>query len=50
MDDQLGLDTSDFDLAARAALYVVWFRIKEPSPREVDCVDVSDQFQRTSKN
>jgi multidrug efflux pump subunit AcrB len=32
------------------ALYVAWFRIKEPSPREVDCVDPSDQFHRTSNN
>jgi multidrug efflux pump len=28
------------------ALYVVWFRIKEP-PREVDRVDPSDGLQRT---
>jgi Cu/Ag efflux pump CusA len=27
------------------ALYVAWFRIKEPSPREADRVDVSDQLQ-----
>jgi multidrug efflux pump len=32
------------------ALYVAWFRIKQPSPREVDRVDLSDQFHRTSKN
>jgi multidrug efflux pump subunit AcrB len=32
------------------ALYVAWFRIKEPSPREVDCVDLSDQFHQTSKS
>jgi multidrug efflux pump len=24
------------------ALYVAWFRIKEPSPREVDCVDIPE--------
>jgi len=27
------------------ALYVAWFRIKEPSPREADRVDLSDQLQ-----
>jgi multidrug efflux pump len=32
------------------ALYVAWFRIKEPPRREVDRVDVSDQFQQTSRN
>jgi multidrug efflux pump subunit AcrB len=32
------------------ALYVAWFRIKEPSPPEVDRVDLSDQFHQTAKN
>ena len=32
------------------ALYVAWFRIKEPAPREVDRIDLSDQFHWTSKN
>ena len=32
------------------ALYVAWFRIKEPSPREVDRADPSDQFQQVSTN
>jgi multidrug efflux pump subunit AcrB len=32
------------------ALYVVWFRIKEPAPREVDRVDPSDQLQQASTN
>jgi hypothetical protein len=26
------------------ALYVAWFRIKEPAPREVDSTDVCDGF------
>jgi multidrug efflux pump len=30
------------------ALYVAWFRIREPLPQEVDRVDLSDQFQQTS--
>jgi Cu/Ag efflux pump CusA len=29
------------------ALCVVWFRIEEPSPREVDRVDLSDRLQQT---
>jgi multidrug efflux pump subunit AcrB len=32
------------------ALYVAWFRIKEPSPQQVDRVDHFDQLQQTSKN
>jgi hypothetical protein len=28
------------------ALYVAWFRIKEPSPREQDRVDLSSQPQQ----
>jgi hypothetical protein len=32
------------------SLYVAWFRIKEPSPLKVDCIDLSDQFHQTSKN
>jgi len=32
------------------ALYVAWFGIKEPSSREVDRVDLSDQFHQTAKN
>ncbi|MEA2793495.1 MAG: multidrug efflux pump, partial [Bradyrhizobium sp.] len=32
------------------ALYVAWFRIKEPSPREVDRADPSDQLQQVSTN
>ena len=31
------------------ALYVVWFRIKEPSPRESDRVDPSYQLRETSE-
>jgi multidrug efflux pump subunit AcrB len=27
------------------ALYVAWFRISEPSPREADRIDLSDQLQ-----
>jgi multidrug efflux pump subunit AcrB len=30
------------------ALYVAWFRIREPSPQEADHVDLSDQLQLTS--
>jgi multidrug efflux pump subunit AcrB len=30
------------------ALYVAWFRIKEPSLRKVDRADLSDQLQQTS--
>src|SRR5712671_5156886 len=32
------------------ALYVAWFRIKEPLPQEVDRVDFSEQFHQTAKN
>jgi multidrug efflux pump subunit AcrB len=32
------------------ALYVVWFRIKEPSPREAGRADPSDQLQQVSTN
>jgi len=32
------------------ALYVVWFRIKEPSPREVDRAEPSDHLQQVSTN
>jgi len=32
------------------ALYVAWFRIKEPAPQQVDRVDPSDQLQLTSTN
>src|SRR3984893_18795521 len=32
------------------ALYAAWFHIKEPMPRNVDCVDFSDQFHQTAKN
>ena len=32
------------------ALYVAWFRIKEPAPREVGRVDPSDQLQQASTN
>jgi hypothetical protein len=30
------------------ALYVAWFRIKEPSPRGEDCGDPSGQLQQIS--
>jgi Cu/Ag efflux pump CusA len=29
------------------ALYVAWFRVKEPSPQEVDRTDPSHQFPQT---
>jgi Cu/Ag efflux pump CusA len=32
------------------ALYVAWFRIKEPAPREVNRVDPSSQLQMASIN
>jgi hypothetical protein len=32
------------------ALYVAWFRIKEPAPQQVDRVDPSDQLLQTSTN
>jgi Cu/Ag efflux pump CusA len=32
------------------ALYVVWFRIKEPAPQQVNRVDPSDQVQQASTN
>ena len=32
------------------ALYVAWFRIKEPSPQQVDRADHFDQLQQTSEN
>jgi multidrug efflux pump subunit AcrB len=32
------------------ALYVAWFRIKEPSPREADRAEPSDQLQQVSTN
>jgi multidrug efflux pump subunit AcrB len=32
------------------ALYVAWFRIKEPSPQEVDRADLSDQPLQASTN
>jgi hypothetical protein len=32
------------------ALYVVWFRIKEPAPQQVDHVDPSDQVQQAFTN
>jgi hypothetical protein len=32
------------------ALYVVWFRIKEPAPQQVNGVDPSDQVQQASTN
>ena len=30
------------------ALYVAWFRIKEPSPQEMDRVKLYDRLQQTS--
>jgi multidrug efflux pump len=30
------------------ALYVAWFRIKEPSPQAIDRTDLSDKFQQRS--
>jgi hypothetical protein len=30
------------------ALYVAWFRIKEPTPQQVDRADLSEEPQQTS--
>jgi multidrug efflux pump subunit AcrB len=37
-------------LAFLPAFYVARFRIREPSPRRVDRVDLSEQFHRNSKS
>ncbi len=47
---EAGVDPKVSALVYVAALYVAWFRINEPSSREVDRVDLSDQFHQTAKN
>jgi hypothetical protein len=43
-------DTMILTLPFLPALYVAWFRIKEPIQREVDRADTSDQLLQAATN